>query len=206
MPTSLRKTGLVLSLMACLPFVLPTAALAVEPAARGSGGFATRGSGMRGSGSGVLAPLPSTVPASLSAKAIPAPKDVALGVLGELRGQLLDAQGRVRANEFVMVQRPGQAPIRVQTDDQGRFVVAGLSGGAYQVFAKESAITCRCWTAQTAPPVARQELLVVTGEGVQRAQRPFGDLLFSTPVLVGLVIAAAVAIPIAVHNSQDDAS
>jgi hypothetical protein len=44
---------------------------------------------------------------------------------------------------------------------------------------------------------------MVAGEGVERGQRPFSDLL-SGPLLIGLLIAAAVAIPIAIHNSQDD--
>jgi hypothetical protein len=39
---------------------------------------------------------------------------------------------------------------------------------------------------------------------VERGQRPFSDLFFADPLLVGLVVAAAIAIPIAVSSSRND--
>jgi hypothetical protein len=123
-----------------------------------------------------------------------------------MHGQLVDVQGRGRANQIVVIQRPGGEPRKTQTDKDGRFQLNGLTGGTYQIATLDSAAVCRCWTERTAPPAARQELLLVSGEGVQRGQYPFSDMLFSAPVLIALVIAAAIAIPIAVHNSQDDAS
>lgn len=136
----------------------------------------------------------------------PVIRDVALGKNGSMTGQLFDAQGQTRPNQIVVVQRQGGEPRKTQTDQEGRFALSGLTGGTYYVATVDSAAFCRCWTERTAPPAAKHDLLLVSGEGIQRGQHPFGDMLFSAPVLIALVIAAAVAIPIAVHNSQDDAS
>jgi hypothetical protein len=130
-------------------------------------------------------------------------RDIALGKNGSLTGQLVDAQGHGRPNQPVVIQRQGAEPRKIQTDQEGRFSVSGLTGGTYQVATVDSAALCRCWTEKVAPPAARKDVLLVSGEGIQRGQYPFGEMLFSAPVLIALVIAAAIAIPIAVHNSQD---
>jgi len=46
-------------------------------------------------------------------------------------------------------------------------------------------------------------LTVVADQQVVRGQQPF-SAIFTNTLFIGLVIAAAIAIPIAVHNSQDD--
>lgn len=130
-------------------------------------------------------------------------RDVALGSGGRMTGQLVSAEGQPQANQVVIVQRPGVHAQQVRTDAKGRFSLEGVSGGVYQVATVDSSTLCRCWVENTAPPGATNDLLIVAGQGVQRGQRPIGELLFSGPVLVALVIAAAIAIPIAVHNSQD---
>jgi hypothetical protein len=132
-------------------------------------------------------------------------RDVALDAQGRITGQFVDVQGQPRPHQSLVIQRQGGQPRRMSTDAQGRFVVENMSGGVYQIAADDTAVVCRCWTANSAPPVAAKQLLIVSGEGVERGQRPFCDLL-TGPLLIGLVIVAAIAIPIAVHNSQDDAS
>jgi hypothetical protein len=130
-------------------------------------------------------------------------RDIALDAQGRITGQYVDAQGQPRAHQVLVVQRQGGAPRQATTDARGRFILESMSGGMYQIASADSAVVCRCWAVDTAPPAATRELLLVSGEGVQRAQRPIGDLLFSGPVLIALVIAAAIAIPIAIHNSDD---
>lgn len=178
MKKQVHKYGVWLGGLACLTWLVPIQCLAVDEQTTGSTAAATR----------------------------PVIRDVALGKNGSMTGQLLDGQGQTRPNQMVVVQRQGGDLHKTQTDNDGRFVVNGLTGGTYYVATVDSAAFCRCWTERTAPPAAKHDLLLVSGEGIQRGQRPFGDMLFSAPVLIALVIAAAVAIPIAVHNSQDDAS
>jgi len=52
--------------------------------------------------------------------------------------------------------------------------------------------------------VALNQLLVVSDSSVERGQRPIGELFCSPPFLIGALIVAAIVIPIAVHNAQDD--
>ena len=54
-------------------------------------------------------------------------------------------------------------------------------------------------------PQLQSRYLLSPNQQIQRGQRPIADFL-SGPVLIGLVIAAAIAIPIAIHNSKDSAS
>ncbi|MEO8497160.1 MAG: carboxypeptidase-like regulatory domain-containing protein [Planctomycetota bacterium] len=135
----------------------------------------------------------------------PAIRDVELLAGGELAGQVVDGTGQPQAGQSIVVQQSGGEPIRTRTDQVGRFRLNGVHAGLCRIEYGEDLLACRCWQANTAPPAAKDQLLLITGESVERGQRCIGDLL-SGPVLIGLIIAAAVVIPIAVHNSQKDAS
>jgi hypothetical protein len=172
---SLHTLRLTMAGLACLTWVLPLRA------------FATDG-------------ITASPPVSRSTPQI---HDVALGSGGRLVGQFVDGQGQPRANQTVMVVRPSGQQWQTQTDASGRFVLEGMSGGLYQIATTDAVIACRCWSDNAAPPASIREVLIVSGDGIQRGQRPLADFLFSGPFLIALVIAAAIAIPIAVHNSQD---
>jgi hypothetical protein len=132
-------------------------------------------------------------------------RDIVLGADGSLSGQVLDHQGHPQANQIVLIQQPGQQPRQTVSDAQGRFIVPNVRAGVYHLAADGSVFLCRCWATGTAPPAARDEVLLVPTGFVERGQRPIGEIL-ANPLLIGLIIAAAIAIPIAVHNSKDDAS
>lgn len=171
---SLRTLCLYMAGLACLTWVLPTQVRAAD--AIGSVSPVTRHA--------------------------PQVHDVSLGQ-GRLIGQFVDAQGQPRSHQIVILQRVGGNPLQTQTDQQGRFVFEQVSGGLYQIATSDAAMACRCWSDTAAPPSAIREILIVSGDGIERGQRPLADVLFSGPFLIALVIAAAIAIPIAVHNSQD---
>ncbi|MGE0758375.1 MAG: carboxypeptidase-like regulatory domain-containing protein [Pirellulaceae bacterium] len=133
-------------------------------------------------------------------------RDVKLDDAGHMLGTFLDAQGQPIAGQQVVVQRQDGKLLTTHTDGHGRFALGNMTGGLCRVAVADTSVFCRCWTSSVAPPAATPQLLIVSGEDVLRGQRPIGDLLFSGPMLIGLVIAAAIAIPIAIHNSQDDAS
>lgn len=132
--------------------------------------------------------------------------DIAFGTGGQLRGYVFNRQGQPSDAFRLKVTQNGRPATEVVTDKQGRFQVDGMRGGMFQVAAGKQTYMCRGWVAGTAPPKARTDLLVVPDGVVERGQRPIGDLFFADPVMVGLVVAAAIAIPIAVSNSKDDAS
>jgi hypothetical protein len=104
--------------------------------------------------------------------------------------------------QAVVVRQAGGQPRQTIADRQGRFVFEDLGGGVWQVSSGAAVAVCRCWAANTAPPSATEQLLLVSPAAVQRGQRPIEEL--TTPILIGLVVAAAIAIPIAVHNAKKE--
>jgi hypothetical protein len=131
-------------------------------------------------------------------------RDVALHSGGRLEGRVVNADGQPTATQVVVYDQHGKEAGSATSDADGVFVVQGLRAGAYHVATSAAALPCRCWADRTAPPSAVDRVLLVQDPAVLRGQRPFHDFLFSPPVLIGVLIAAAIAIPIAVHNSQDD--
>jgi len=135
----------------------------------------------------------------------PSVKDVELAAGGVLSGQVIDTAGRPLVGQTILALQSNREPLTTQADHEGQFRLSGLTAGLCQINYGEQAIACRCWVANTAPPIATKELLLTAGDSVQRGQRPIADLL-TGPILIGMLIGAAIAIPIAIHNSKKDAS
>lgn len=149
-----------------------------------------------------LAPVAKTT-APLAAKVVT--RDVALSETRELRGRMVDKNGQRVGNRTVVAVHSDKSSLQTMSDANGEFRFVGAKPGVYQIASQRSYQVCRCWAANTAPPAATQQLLVVEGDETLRGQKPVGELLCG-PVLIGLLIAAAIVIPIAVHNSQKSAS
>jgi hypothetical protein len=124
---------------------------------------------------------------------------------GALRGRLSDASGKPLAHHTIVLHQGGKLLAQTRSDDSGEFAFERVVGGVYQLAAGTSTVFCRAWTSKAAPPLAGDQVTMVASSQVVRGQQPFGAVL-SKPLLVGLIIAAAIAIPVAICNSQDDAS
>jgi hypothetical protein len=131
-------------------------------------------------------------------------RDVALQTGGVMHGQVVDAQGNPCDQVAVRVARTSDpTPLAVvQTDSQGRFAVSGLSGGVYRVETPAGAAMYRLWAPNTAPPSATTSALVLQGDPTMRGN--LGGLGWFGWTLIGLGVAAAIAIPLALDD--DDAS
>lgn len=149
----------------------------------------------------LLAANPSLVAA---AGQCPGIRDVALQAGGVMHGQVVDAQGNPCDQVPVRVVRTSDmTPCTiVQTDSQGRFAVDGLSGGVYRVETPAGASMYRLWAPNTAPPSATASALVLQGDPTMRGN--LGGLGWFGWTLIGLGVAAAIAIPLALDD--DDAS
>lgn len=141
----------------------------------------------------------------------PAPTtgDVALADGGVLLGQVVDRQGASLARVTVSLRGTDGRMAVTETDSGGYFSIGGLRGGAYEVLAAGGRGKFRLWTPGNAPPKSRKGVLVVGGRRTVRGQYPqFGALGFwlSNPWVLAGVAAAAVAVPIAIHNAQRPSS
>jgi hypothetical protein len=142
-------------------------------------------------------------------KPVPVAADVALGAGGRLVGQAVDAAGRPLAAAPVILQQADREVAATTADQQGRFAVRGLRGGTYRIAAGEAQGVYRLWAPGTAPPSARPAALVVAGDAdrVLGQAGPHGPLAYwfcCNPWILAGLVAAAIAIPVAIHNHQVD--
>jgi hypothetical protein len=161
---------------------------------------------------GLLIPSPVVAAITAPAKAAgetprPMPKalDVELHKGGMLVGQVVDAQGTPQVKMPVSLTQGDKTLANAATNRGGFFAVSGVSAGTYRVAAGKTQGIYRLWAPGTSPPTAQQGTLLVVGQGPSRGQNgttgPIGYWLGNPWIIAGL-IAAAVAIPVAIHNNQ----
>ena len=143
-----------------------------------------------------------TPPGHLRPRAV----DISLSQNGVFSGKVVDAQARPVEKAEILFRQSGKQVAKVSTSRNGDFDVTGLTPGVYQIVVlPDRTLTVRVWNKRSAPPVARPELLIVIGDDTIRGQRRIGELLpLENTVVVGGMVAAAIAIPIAIANSSDD--
>ena len=124
--------------------------------------------------------------------------DVALSPGGMLHGQVVDSSGAGVAGVLVTVRQQNQLVAQATSDATGRFEIAGMPGGMFQLTSEHGQGSYRLWAPTTSPPNARPAALLVHDTQVVRGQSQLSKL-FSHPIVIAGVIAAAVAIPITVH-------
>ena len=129
--------------------------------------------------------------------------DVKLDGEGVLRGAVAKSSGQPHEGALVTLALGKQAVATAEANREGQFAFKLLRGGVYQIAAGDQVVTLRAWPEAVAPPAAKERLLVVSDMELARGQRPLGEAIFSTPVLVGAVIIAAIAIPLALNSSDD---
>jgi len=130
--------------------------------------------------------------------------DVVLSRGGDLHGVVLAPSGRPVAAARVVAWRNARIDGGAETETGGQFTIRGLNPGLVTVNSAGGTAFCRVWTAAAAPPGATRRLLLVAGSTITRGAGPAMEFLKSDVFLYGVVIGGAVAVPIAVHNSQSD--
>ncbi len=127
--------------------------------------------------------------------------DVALSEQGTFRARILSRDGLTVADQTLTLSRRGETVATAVSDNQGQIAIPGLTGGQYEMHVANETSVIRIWTAKAAPPIASKNLLIVPTSQIERAQQPLGNFFAAEPVMIGVLIAAAIAIPIAVHQS-----
>lgn len=130
--------------------------------------------------------------------------DIALQKDGLLVGQVVDALGKPVAGTQVTLAAQGKPLAATKSTPEGYFAFKGLRGGVYQVVTEEGYGVYRAWSPGTAPPAAKKVALVVSGDDVVRGQEgnPPWKVLLANPLVIGAVVATAVAVPVAIHNAN----
>jgi len=179
----------------------------------------------------IIAPAAMAAPrADLITPAAHAPRDVALHDGGVLVGQMVNAQGAAIAGAPVSVRAAGKEIARVNTDQTGKFQVAGLKGGVHEVACAGQQDVYRMWAPRTAPPAAQQGLMLVPSTDLVRGQGcgsgvncgsacgggsygggyagggggGIGNWIANHPILTTAAVATAIAVPLALADDDDD--
>ena len=130
--------------------------------------------------------------------------DVVLRAGGVVLGQIVQPTGAPAANLPVSLVRDGKRLAPASTNATGYFAFSGLKMGTYQIVTPTDVGTYRVWTAETAPPGAQPGILIVNGQGTVRGQydaRTYAGMI-GKPLLLGGLVAAAIAVPVAVANAN----
>jgi hypothetical protein len=128
--------------------------------------------------------------------------DVAIGTQG-LTGRYVNTEGVPIPNHPIQLRQEGRVIATTHTATDGTFCFVAVRGGLYELAAHDAVVLTRVWAAGTAPPQASSHVVLVSQDTLVRGQRPFAEII-TNPLVIGSVIAAAIAIPIAVHNSGKD--
>ncbi len=154
---------------------------------------------------GMAMPIPALSAAERPAPPRPAMSDIALTPDGTLQGQVLSPQGVGTPGLHVAVSSGSRQLASTVTGKDGRFQIRGLKGGVLTLTTGQTQSAVRVWTAKAAPPAARDNVLLVAGQSQALGQSWSGFKKVATnPWVIAGVVAAAVAIPVAIHNADDD--
>jgi hypothetical protein len=125
-----------------------------------------------------------------------------------LLGQVVDPSGRPAAGQSVTVRQNGRVIVAHRAARDGRFAVAGLRPGVYQISTSSAVTSVRLWTPELAPPVAESEVLVVHGGPLVSGplERASWIQVLGNPWLMGGIAVGAVAVPVALAERDDSPS
>ena len=134
--------------------------------------------------------------------------DVKLTAEGSVNGVLVDADGSPLAKARLTAVRADHRPVTAETNHQGEFCLTQLRPGVYTVAYGDRSLLLRAWEASSAPPSAKEAVLLVNGN-IERGQ--LGDLnplagSFTAQTFAVGVLASAVVVPLAIGFNNDDPS
>lgn len=128
--------------------------------------------------------------------------DIALTQKRVLIGKLVDSIGAPVNSLNVSIHSQGKLIADTTTDEQGFFSMVASHGGVYELRAGDQVQIVRLWHHDAAPPHAESTLQLTVNTATVRGQRPIESLACFKPWFLGALLAAAIAIPLAVDNSD----
>lgn len=142
-------------------------------------------------------------------------QNVQLTSVGSLQGQLVTNSGQAVPNAKIAVRSQSDSQKvsqQLTTDKDGRFQTTSLKTGTLVLQAGEQTYAMRVWKEGTAPPksISTVALVQADGQDIVRAQNGLTNrirsLNNSQRIGLGLLVAAAIIIPIAIDDDEPDAS
>ncbi len=134
--------------------------------------------------------------------------DVQLREGNVLVGKVITPESAAVANAEVTLLSAGHKIAQGKTDTNGYFAFSGVRSGVYQVTTANGQGNFRLWSGRTAPPKAQQGALVYEGQKIVRGQSGFRGVrnFLANPIVIAGIVATAIAVPVAIHNSKKSGS
>lgn len=119
-----------------------------------------------------------------------------------LRGVAKTKDGKPAAGATVVLGVLGQPVKKITADKEGNFAFGPLEPGEYQVATRDAAAMLAVYSVAQAPRTAEESVEVSQKAMVARGQSPGG--LLTNPWFWGLILIAAIAIPVGIALADDD--
>jgi len=107
-------------------------------------------------------------------KAAPKVADVSLTQNGALAGAVVSEAGKPVDGAIVTLTKEGKAVAKTTTNAQGKFALASVKSGSYELKAGQTTRLVRLWNADVAPPASAPKATLVMDSTV-RAQNGYND-------------------------------
>ncbi len=108
-------------------------------------------------------------------KAAPKVADVTLSKSNALQGAVVSEAGKPVDGAIVMLTREGKAVAKTTTNAQGKFALASVKSGSYELRAGQTARLVRVWNSDVAPPASADKATLVLNTTAVRAQNGYND-------------------------------
>lgn len=127
-----------------------------------------------------------------SGKKVATIPDVTLSTTGTLQGLVVDAQGKSLGGAQVTVLQGDKKMATAVTDRDGKFQVANLTTGIYEIQAGQGRGVVRAWAGKSAPPSAKSRVLLVSGKTTRAQSGLLGQPRVIDYAILGAAITGAV--------------
>ena len=130
--------------------------------------------------------------------------DLRPGSDAALRGRLVTPRGSGVSAETLQLTRGYENVLTVKTDPLGYFILPSPSPGVYQLTNGTWVQSVRIWASGTAPPAAKDEILIVAAEPIVAGQVAPLRYWMANPNVMLATAAIAIVVPILLFNKSQD--
>ena len=130
--------------------------------------------------------------------------DLRLGSNATLRGRLITPRGSGVSAEALQLNRGPENVLTVKTDPLGYFIIPSPSPGVYQFTNGTWVQSVRIWTSGTAPPAAKDQILIVAKEPIIAGQVSPLRYWMANPNVMLATAAIAIAVPLLIYRPASD--
>ena len=142
-----------------------------------------------------------------AAKKKPTVADVSLTDQGALSGAVVSETGKPVDGAIVTLTKEGKPVAKTTTNAQGKFALASVKSGSYELKAGHTTRLVRLWNSDVAPPASAEKATLVMDSTTVRAQDGYSDPYYEAGGIdflsLATVGAATAGLAVGIVNQSD---